>query len=90
MRKADITPELVTCLLQAQFPQWAELPVTAVELDGWDNTTFRLGEEMSVRLPSDDMYVTQVDKEHRYRRRDERVGCSAGCALDGPAGVGAR
>jgi aminoglycoside phosphotransferase (APT) family kinase protein len=53
-------------LLVAQFPQWADLPVTPVEHDGWDNTTFRLGDEMSVRLPSGDSYTAQVDKEHRW------------------------
>ena len=42
------------------------LPVSRVELDGWDNTTFRLGVEFSVRLPSADGYVAQVDKEHRW------------------------
>ena len=31
VRKADITPDLVTHLLAAQFPQWAELPVTRAE-----------------------------------------------------------
>lgn len=37
-----------------------------VALDGWDNTTFRLGDDWSVRLPSADAYVAQVDKEHRW------------------------
>jgi len=64
--KSRITPEVVRCLLRSQFPAWADLPVSAVELDGWDNTTFRLGTEMSVRLPSADVYVPQVDKEHRW------------------------
>jgi aminoglycoside phosphotransferase (APT) family kinase protein len=64
--KADITPALVTSLVAGQFPRWADLPVTPVELDGWDNTTFRLGEGMSVRLPSADRYALQVDKEHRW------------------------
>ena len=54
MERADITPGLVTCLLASQFPQWADLPVLAVELEGWDNVTFRLGDDMSVRLPSAD------------------------------------
>jgi aminoglycoside phosphotransferase (APT) family kinase protein len=49
-----------------QFPEWADLPVDPVELDGWDNTTFRLGTTMSVRLPSADIYVPQIDKEHRW------------------------
>jgi aminoglycoside phosphotransferase (APT) family kinase protein len=37
-----------------------------VDLDGWDNRTFRLGEDMSVRLPSHEMYVPQIEKEHRW------------------------
>src|SRR5689334_23275447 len=42
---------LVRRLLAAQFPQWADLPVSAVPLSGMDNATFRLGADMSVRLP---------------------------------------
>lgn len=64
--KSAITPALVSRLVAAQFPQWAHLPVTPVELDGNDNTTFRLGENLSVRLPSAGPYVPQVEKEHRW------------------------
>lgn len=64
--KADITPALVSGLIAAQFPQWAYLPVRRVDLDGNDNATFRLGDDMSVRLPTADRYVAQVDKEHRW------------------------
>ena len=66
MQKADITVEVVSCLIAEQFPQWAALPIRPVALDGWDNTTFRLGAEMSVRLPSHKSYVPQIDKEHRW------------------------
>lgn len=66
MDKAALTPALVSRLVAAQFPAWACLPVAPVELDGWDNTTFRLGEDMSVRLPTADPYALQVDKEHRW------------------------
>jgi aminoglycoside phosphotransferase (APT) family kinase protein len=66
MDKVDITPTLVTRLVAAQFPQWADLPVTPVEVNGWDNSTFRLGEDMSVRLPRGDPYALQVDKEQRW------------------------
>jgi len=66
MRKADITADLASQLIADQFPQWAGLPVRPVEADGVDNTTFRLGQTMSVRLPSADAYVEQVDKEHRW------------------------
>lgn len=57
---------LVRRLIAAQFPHWADLPVRPVTLDGWDNRTFRLGEEMTVRLPSAAGYAPQVDKEHRW------------------------
>ena len=66
MRKADITADLVSRLIADQFPQWAGLPVRPVEADGFDNSTFRLGQTMSVRLPSADAYVEQVYKEHRW------------------------
>ena len=66
VRKADITADLVLRLIQTQFPQWAGLPVRPVDADGWDNATFRLGEEMSVRLPSAGEYVPAVQKEQRW------------------------
>lgn len=65
-RDVQIDVDLVRRLVFSQFPQWAELPVRPVELDGWDNRTFRLGENMSVRLPSAEGYVPQVEKEHRW------------------------
>jgi aminoglycoside phosphotransferase (APT) family kinase protein len=42
---------LVRRLLAAQFPQWAELPIEALPLGGTDNAIYRLGNELSVRLP---------------------------------------
>ena len=33
----SINAQLVRRLIAAQFPQWADLPVTPVPLDGWDN-----------------------------------------------------
>jgi aminoglycoside phosphotransferase (APT) family kinase protein len=66
VQKRDITPEVAARLVAAQFPQWADLPVVPVALNGWDNTTFKLGDELSVRLPSAEAYVPQVEKEHRW------------------------
>lgn len=54
---------LVQQLIADQFPQWADLPITSVKSQGWDNRTFRLGEKMLVRLPSTEKYVSQVKKE---------------------------
>lgn len=58
-----ITADLVRGLVAEQFPQWADRAVTPVEVNGWDNTTFRLGDDLSVRLPSGEWYAAQVDKE---------------------------
>lgn len=62
----DIDVALVRSLIAAQFPQWAHLPVRPVERSGWDNRTFRLGDELSVRLPSAEGYVPAVEKEQRW------------------------
>jgi len=66
MDRQEITAEVAARLIAGQFPQWAELSVVPVGLNGWDNTTFRLGSELSVRLPSGEDYVAQVSKEHRW------------------------
>ena len=53
-------------LIEGQFPQWSHLSITAVELDGWDNRSFRLGSELTLRLPSGNWYAQQVEKEQRW------------------------
>jgi len=64
--KEEINASLVKQLIGIQFPQWSDLTIQPIELNGWDNNTFRLGEEMSVRLPSAEWYSAQVEKEHRW------------------------
>jgi aminoglycoside phosphotransferase (APT) family kinase protein len=59
----EITADLVQALIADQFPHWAHLPVTPVPRQGWDNRTFRLGDTLSVRLPSGPGYVAAVAKE---------------------------
>jgi aminoglycoside phosphotransferase (APT) family kinase protein len=65
----EIDVALVKLLIRTQFPQWAELPISPVENGGWDNRTFRLGDCMSVRLPSAPYYVAQVEKDGRRSSR---------------------
>ena len=60
---------LVRRIVALQFPQWADLPVRALEPNGWDNRTFRLGEQMTVRLPSASEYADQVDREQHWLPR---------------------
>ena len=62
----QIDASLARRLIDSQFPQWSHLPIRAVELDGWDNRSFRLGSELTVRLPSGKWYAKQVDKEQRW------------------------
>jgi aminoglycoside phosphotransferase (APT) family kinase protein len=46
-----IDVSLVERLIARQFPQWADLPLRPVASGGTDNSLFRLGEDMVVRLP---------------------------------------
>ena len=62
----NIDIPLVQGLVGEQFPQWADLPIREVIPNGWDNRTFRLGEYMSVRLPSARRYAPQVEKEQLW------------------------
>jgi aminoglycoside phosphotransferase (APT) family kinase protein len=61
-----IDETLARRLIDSQFPQWSHLPITAVEFNGWDNRSFRLGSELTIRLPSGNWYAEQVDKEQRW------------------------
>ncbi len=63
MRREQIDTALAARLVAEQFPRWAGLPVRPVELSGWDNRTFRLGETMTVRLPTAQAYAASVEKE---------------------------
>jgi aminoglycoside phosphotransferase (APT) family kinase protein len=60
-----IDAQLVSALVAAQFPRWASLPVVAVGRQGNDNRTFRLGDELTVRLPSAAPYAAGIAKEDR-------------------------
>ncbi|MFD7430134.1 aminoglycoside phosphotransferase family protein [Streptomyces sp. NPDC059818] len=67
--RAGIDAALVKRLIDAQFPHWRGLPVTPVEVDGRDNRTYRLGDAMTVRLPTAAGYVPAVTKEHHWLPR---------------------
>ncbi|MFD1987817.1 aminoglycoside phosphotransferase family protein [Mesorhizobium newzealandense] len=65
----NIDTVLVSRLIATQFPRWKDLAVRPVVSGGWDNRTFHLGDEMTVRLPSAAAYSLQVEKEHRWLPR---------------------
>lgn len=66
LRQAVIDVDLVRRLIRTQFPRWADLPIEKIKPGGWDNRSFRLGQEMVVRLPSAARYSAQVEKEQRW------------------------
>lgn len=59
----EINKELVKNLIDEQFPQWSNLEIRPIAKSGHDNRTFHLGDNMTVRLPSGQDYVTQIEKE---------------------------
>jgi len=61
-----ITAELVRRLIDSQFPEWKHLDIRPVEKSGHDNRTYRLGQELAVRLPSAEPYAAAVEKEQRW------------------------
>jgi aminoglycoside phosphotransferase (APT) family kinase protein len=65
-KRLTLDVETVRRLVADQFPQWAHLPITPVRTPGWDNFTFRLADDMLVRLPSAAEYELAVEKEHRW------------------------
>ena len=67
--RLEVPISVVEALVEEQFPQWANLKVAPVALSGWDNRTFHLGREMTVRLPSAERYTHQVLKEQKWLPR---------------------
>ncbi|AZM56867.1 phosphotransferase [Streptomyces sp. WAC 01529] len=64
-----IDATLARRLVDAQFPQWAELPLELLDPAGSDHVIYRLGEELSVRLPRHADAVGQARKESRWLPR---------------------
>jgi aminoglycoside phosphotransferase (APT) family kinase protein len=67
--EVDVDVSLVRRLLAAQFPQWADLPLEQVQHAGTDNAIYRLGDDMSVRLPRIHWATGQAEKEQEWLPR---------------------
>src|SRR5262245_25327388 len=63
--EAAIDIALVRALLQEQHPDLAELSLVDAG-EGWDNRTFRLGEELAVRLPRRAASAPLIEHEQRW------------------------
>jgi len=71
MHRDEVTVDetVVRRLLAAQFPEWADLPLEAVEPRGTDNWLFRLGGELVVRLPCRERTVATLVRERTWLPR---------------------
>ncbi|WP_166380036.1 aminoglycoside phosphotransferase family protein [Catellatospora methionotrophica] len=47
----SVTAQTVASLIAEQFPQWRDLPVAGVRSQGTVNAIFRIGDELTARLP---------------------------------------
>jgi aminoglycoside phosphotransferase (APT) family kinase protein len=63
--EVDIDDGLVRSLLEEQFPDLARLDLSLVA-NGWDNVLFRLGDDLSVRLPRRELAAALVEHEQRW------------------------
>ena len=63
--EVDVTEDLVARLLADQHPDLAGAPLQLVA-NGWDNTIFRLGDDLCVRLPRRRLAAALVDHEQRW------------------------
>jgi aminoglycoside phosphotransferase (APT) family kinase protein len=66
MDRLTVDAALARRLVDARFPQWSGLSLRPVEPGGFDHRSFRLGEELVVRIPSAPDYAPQVAKEHAW------------------------
>jgi aminoglycoside phosphotransferase (APT) family kinase protein len=60
---------LVASLVDSQFPELATLPVERVPSSGTDNTLYRLGDDMVVRLPRTERTMVALAKERLWLPR---------------------
>jgi aminoglycoside phosphotransferase (APT) family kinase protein len=63
--EVDLTADLVHALLAEQHPDLAGLPLR-LAAHGWDNATFRLGDDLAVRLPRRAVAARLVEHEQQW------------------------
>lgn len=63
MNEIKITTDLASKLISEQFPEFAHLKIKSVAEQGHDNRTYRLGNDMLIRMPTEESYALKVPKE---------------------------
>lgn len=67
--EVGVDDALVRSLVADQFPHWSQLPLLPVPSTGTDNVVYRMGDELTVRLPRIHWAVAQVEKEWEWLPR---------------------
>jgi aminoglycoside phosphotransferase (APT) family kinase protein len=80
-----INAALARRLVDAQFPQWAALPLKLLDPAGSDHVIYRLGEQLSVRLPRHAGAIGQAEKELEWL---PRLAPKLPLAIPAPVAVG--
>jgi aminoglycoside phosphotransferase (APT) family kinase protein len=65
----DISASLARRLVDSQFPRWRDLPLRRLDPAGSDHVIYRLGAELSVRLPRHEGAIGQAAKEAEWLPR---------------------
>lgn len=64
--QVDIDEERAEWLVAAQFPQFANLPIRAIESTGTVNAIYRLGDDFSLRFPLVQSWAQDLEKEQYW------------------------
>jgi aminoglycoside phosphotransferase (APT) family kinase protein len=61
----EVSDTVVQCVVRDQRPGLGDRPLARVA-NGWDNATFRLGDDLAIRLPRRAEAVSLILHEQRY------------------------
>lgn len=64
--RSKINIQNVRQLLRNQFPDFANLTITETNPQGWDHTSYRLGDSYVARFPNAEYYAPQINKEFQW------------------------
>ncbi|MEV0402664.1 aminoglycoside phosphotransferase family protein [Actinoallomurus sp. NPDC050550] len=67
--EVETDPELIRRLIRGQFPQWADLPVERLASGGTVNAVYRIGADLTARLPLTPGGVESLEWEQRWLPR---------------------
>ncbi len=64
--KIIINDNIAKQLIDNQFPQYKELKITKIPIQGHDNTTFQLGANFIISFPNKDIYQESIQTVYDF------------------------